>query len=130
MTHLVGLAVDHDRAGAADIDGAEFAALQEVVDAIGLAEIDADHDGRRDRHCAANHDAVDVAVSHRQLARAENFRDQEVASQSLCVERPDLVAVKGLADIHRVAPFVDAVSQQGMVTESRTGQPYRVQYGP
>ena len=77
---------------AADIDDPHLPALQEEVHAVGLAEPVRQPDRAGERHDAAHHDPVDLAVGHGQLARPEHLRDEELAAQALGVERAGMRA--------------------------------------
>ena len=105
-----GLAVDDDTRRTADVDHSHFAALQEEVHAESAADPFGQPNRAGERHDAADHDPVNLAVGHRHLARPEHLRDEELAAQALRVECSCLRAVDGLTRFHQTAPCVGSAA--------------------
>jgi hypothetical protein len=84
---LEDLAVGHHQGGAADVDQAQFAALQEEVGAGVAAQLGREAHRLRHRHDAAHDDAVDLAVGQRGPVGLEQVLDQEMPAQAGGVQR-------------------------------------------
>jgi hypothetical protein len=93
-------AVHRHPAGAADVDQAQLAALQEEVGAGVLAQLGREADSLCDRLDAAHDDPVDLAVGQRRLVGLEQVLHHEVAAQAGGVQAAGVLAVDGLADFH------------------------------
>lgn len=100
MADLVFAAIHDDQARSADIDEAELAALEEVADAEGLAQLGREGEGAMDRHDATEHDAIDVAVGHGQAIGTEDLLHQKLTAQPLSVQLFGMIAVDTLTNLH------------------------------
>ena len=83
--------VENDATRFAEVDHAEFAAVEEVRGAEFLAADEGE--GLRGRRGAAEDDAIDVGVSQRQFSGDENLFDQEVAAQGVGIVVLDVFRV-------------------------------------
>ncbi|MNC19672.1 hypothetical protein D3C75_676090 [compost metagenome] len=100
VADLEGGTIDHHHSGAADVDEPQLAALEEIVDAEGLAQRIREGEGALNWHDAAEHDAVDVAVGHGQPIGAEDLFHQKLTAQALSVQLPGMIAVNALTNLH------------------------------
>ena len=91
------LAIRMDAPGAAQIDDADLAPIQEIRRADLLVRVELD--GPRKRRCAAHHQPVDMAVGQLDLSGNEQLLDQEVAAQVGRAEMADGLRVAYLPDV-------------------------------
>ena len=94
------LTVHFNHRRATDVDQAQFAALQEEINTVGLAQVIAERQGLGDRLDTAKHDAIDVAVGHGDLIGNKHLLNQEFTAQAGSIKLTGVVAMNALTSFH------------------------------
>ena len=100
MANFIALAVNGNRARAADIDHTQLTTFEEIGYAQLFADFATHRDGFGHWHNAANNDAVDVAVDHGVFICDKHFFDQKLITQPLSVQGFRMRTMDALSYVH------------------------------
>jgi hypothetical protein len=102
-------AIDFDPSIAADIDGAQFAALEQMAYAERLADRGGDFHRPSHGPRAPDEDTVDMAVSELERIARKYPLDKEMAAKPRRIERLRVFTVNGLPELHVVLHLISPV---------------------